>query len=115
MPFKPLLSKPFNHSVRHLHRKYRQVKSDLEAAIEVLLQYPKLGMVIPGTSGVRKLRIPSSDMDKGKRGGFRLLYSLDTNKSLIVLLFVYAKPQRQDLSRKEIEAIVKEALEDNVV
>jgi hypothetical protein len=39
----------------------------------LLMKQPQVGKVIPGTGGVRKLRwrMPG----KGKRGGYRILYS----------------------------------------
>lgn len=114
MNFEVRFSNPFKRSVRRLRRKYRRIQADLEAAIEVLLLHPDLGTVIPGTPGIRKLRVASSDIGHGKRGGFRLLYRVVPDRSLIVLLFVYAKPERKDLSRKEIERIVEEALEENM-
>lgn len=43
-------------------------------AIRVLLQTPRLGLVIPGSFGVRKLRVRNTDLAKGKRGGYCLLY-----------------------------------------
>jgi len=113
MPFEVQFSNPFKRSVRRLRRKYRRIQADLEPAIEALLLHPDLGTVIPGTPAVRKLRVPSSDMRRGKRGGFRLLYRVVADRRLIVLLFVYAKPEREDLSRKEIERIVEEALGEN--
>ncbi|MBU1262041.1 type II toxin-antitoxin system RelE/ParE family toxin [bacterium] len=112
MSFKVRFSKPFKRSLRHLVQKYRQVQSDLESAIEVLLFYPDLGKVIPNTSGVRKLRVASSNMAKGKRGGFRLLYLVDKEKCCIALLFVYAKSEKKDISRKELESIIEEALRE---
>ena len=74
---------------------------------------PSLGILIPGTSNIRKLRVLSSDMARGKRGGFRLLYLSDIENNSFTLLFVYAKPIRENLSQKEIELLVKEALEEN--
>ncbi|MEW6104453.1 MAG: type II toxin-antitoxin system RelE/ParE family toxin [bacterium] len=112
MRFEIRFSKPFKRSLHHLEKKYQRIRFDLEGAIEVLLIYPDLGKVIPNTQGVRKLRVKSSDMAKGKRGGFRLLYLLDKEKSCITLLFVYDKPEKKDISPKEIERIIEEALKE---
>lgn len=112
MPFDPHLSTPFKRTVRRLRRKYRHVVDDLEPAIAALLSLPELGMVIPGTPGVRKLRVASSDIGRGKQGGFRLLYRVLVDRRLVILLFVYAKPEREDVSRQEIEDVVTEALSE---
>ncbi len=96
-----------------MRRKYPQIQSDIESAIEILLLHPSLGVLIPHTPSVRKLRVPSSDMARGKRGGFRLLYLLDIKNTCITLLFVYAKSIHEDISQKEIETLVKETIEKN--
>ncbi|PIX17900.1 addiction module antitoxin [Candidatus Desantisbacteria bacterium CG_4_8_14_3_um_filter_40_12] len=112
MQFRICFSKPFKRSLQQLRKRYPQIQSDIESAIEVLFLHPSLGILIPHTIGVRKLRVPSSNMARGKRGGFRLLYLLDIEKNCIILLFVYAKPIRENLSQKEIESLVKEVLEE---
>jgi mRNA-degrading endonuclease RelE of RelBE toxin-antitoxin system len=110
MKFKVCFSEPFKRSLRRLIRKYRTLRHDLEIAIELLLLYPDIGRVIPGTHNVRKLRVRSSDISKGKHGGFRLLYLVDREGDCIILLFMYAKPEKENISSKEIEQILKEAL-----
>ena len=108
--FRVHLSQSFQRSVRRLRRRYRHLTDDLEAAIEWLLLQPQLGVVIRGLPAVRKLRIPSTDMDRGKSGGFRLLYTIDRPSNRIILLFLYAKPERENVSAAEIETLLREAL-----
>jgi len=67
MKFEVCFSEPFKRSLHRLVRKYRTVRADLEIAIELLLFYPDIGRVIPGTHSVRKLRVRSSDISKGKQ------------------------------------------------
>lgn len=110
MAYSVHLSQPFLRSVRLLKRRYRRIADDLEVAIDLLQQYPELGLPIPGTSGVRKLRVASSDMARGKRGGFRLPYTIDAIHKRLILLFVYAKPEQDTLTAQEIEALLREAL-----
>ncbi|MFH1860701.1 MAG: type II toxin-antitoxin system RelE/ParE family toxin [bacterium] len=112
MQFRVCFSKSFKRSLRQLRKRYPQIQSDIESAIEALFLHPSLGVLIPHTPSVRKLRVPSSDMERGKRGGFRLLYLLDIEKNCITLLFVYAKPICENLNQKEIESLVKEVLEE---
>ncbi len=58
-----------------------------------------MGDVIPDDFSIRKLRIASSDMQRGKSGGFRLLYKLITDEKTVyaVLLFIYAKTDQDDV------------------
>ena len=74
MSYNLVLTPSFKHSVRKLKKRFRHVKDDVGVAIRVLLQTPRLGLVIPGSFGVRKLRVRNTDLAKGKRGGYCLLY-----------------------------------------
>ena len=74
MSYNLVLTPSFKHSVRKLKKRFRHVKDDVGVAIRVLLQTPRLGLVIPRSFGVRKLRVRNTDLAKGKRGGYCLLY-----------------------------------------
>jgi hypothetical protein len=68
-----------------------------------------LGVVIPGGSGVRKLRVRNSDLGKGKSGGYRLLYYVEDHPiPTIYLLFLYAKSDREDVTRRELKQLLEE-------
>ena len=109
MSYNVVLAPSFKHSVRRLGKRFRRVKDDVGVAIRVLLQTPKLGVVIPGGSGVRKLRVRNTDLGKGKRGGYRLLYYVeDQPVPTIYLLLLYAKSDREDLTRQELQRLLDE-------
>ncbi|OGI39024.1 MAG: hypothetical protein A2140_07925 [Candidatus Muproteobacteria bacterium RBG_16_62_13] len=60
---------------------------------------------LPGYSHkLWKMRIPSRDMGKGKRGGFRGIYYFDRERDPpeIHLLTIYAKNQREDIPATEL-------------
>jgi hypothetical protein len=63
-----------------------------------LFYEPKLGVVIPGTGGVRKLRWKSQG--RGKRGGLRVMYYVEFSNETIYLLTAYAKSGTSDLPRQ---------------
>ena len=73
----------------------------LKAALD---QSPTAGDVIPGSGGLRKVRIGLSG--RGKRGGGRVIYYVIVNRSTILLLDLYAKNDQDDLSAKELQALV---------
>jgi mRNA-degrading endonuclease RelE of RelBE toxin-antitoxin system len=109
MSYKIVLALSFKQSLKKLNKRYRRVKDDTRTAIQVLLQTPKLGVVIPGGSGIRKLRVRNTDLPKGKSGGYRLLYYVvDEPNSTIYLLLLYAKSDRADVTRNELEALLDE-------
>ena len=69
MSYNVVLTPSFKHSVKKLQKRFRHVKDDVGVAVRGLLQTPRLGVVIPGGAGVRKLRVRNTDLSKGKRGG----------------------------------------------
>ena len=60
-----------------------------------LADAPELGVVIPGTGGIRKIRWGGSG--RGKRGGIRVLYFSHPPSRTILFLFAFAKAERDDL------------------
>lgn len=78
---------------------------DLRTLENILLRDPKTGAAIPGTGGIRKIRIPIED--SGKRGGGRVIYVDIEVKECIYLLNVYAKNEKTDLTEKEKKLLKK--------
>ena len=109
MSYNVVLTPSFKHSVQKLQKRFRHVKDDVGVAVRMLLQTPRLGVVLPGGSGVRKLRVRNTDLSKGKRGGYRLLYYVeDQPVPTIYLLLLYAKSDREDVTRQELKHLLDE-------
>jgi mRNA-degrading endonuclease RelE of RelBE toxin-antitoxin system len=109
MNYSVVLTRSFKRSVKRLEKRFRHVKDDVRIAIQVLLQSPKLGVVIPGASGIRKVRVRNTDLPKGKSGGYRLLYYVgDQPAPTIHLLLLYAKSDREDVTRRELQQLLDE-------
>jgi len=109
MSYSLVLAPSFKRSVKQLKKRFRHVKDDVGVAIHVVLQTPRLGVVIPGGSDVRKLRVRNTDLSKGKRGGYRLLYCVeDQPVPTICLLLLYAKSDREDVARRELKQLLDE-------
>lgn len=84
--------------------------STLEGAIAA---DPTSGDVIPGLGGIRKIRFALGK--KGKRGGARAIYFLMVADDAAVMLFAYAKNEKEDLTNEEKKAalaLLKEILDD---
>jgi hypothetical protein len=76
------------------------------AVVDMVTADPQGGVLIPGTGGLRKLRIPLRG--RGKRGGGRLVYWYHSEGYPAVMLFVFAKNEAGDLSsdqRRRLAAI----------
>ncbi len=79
---------------------------DLEHLYDYLTLYPDAGKIISGTNGVRKLRWQAANSHKGKSGGLRILYHYSSGL-LIIMLAVYAKNKKEDLSGEERNKLKK--------
>jgi hypothetical protein len=81
------------------------------ALIDLVAYEPTCGDVMPGTGGLRKVRIGRGG--SGKRGGARVVYYFHDDKVPILLLAIYAKNEKADLTaseKKEFAALVKETV-----
>ena len=91
------------HTLRHTAAFDRDAKgiaeADLDAALDTIARNPECGDLIPGTGGVRKLRIAASS--RGKRGGARVIFWYFDGDNPIYLLTVFAKNEKSDLSAAE--------------
>ncbi len=80
-----------------------------EAVIDLVAYEPACGDVIPGTGGLRKVRIGRGG--HGKRGGARVIYYFHDASVPIFLLAIYAKNEKGDLTaaeKREFSGLVKE-------
>jgi hypothetical protein len=75
------------------------------SVIEMLARNPECGAVIPGTGGVRKIRIALEG--RGKSGGARVVYYFQNDRWPIIVLTIYAKNEKANLSVAERNALAK--------
>jgi hypothetical protein len=75
--------------------------------VAMVAQNPDCGEVIQGTGGFRKVRVARSGM--GKRGGARLIYIVRGQAFPIFLIAVYAKNEKENLTRQERNRLAKRA------
>ena len=95
-------------ALRKLAKKYRHIRSDLQSVIMLLQKGELVGDRVSGAgSTVFKARVRNSDIQKGKRSGYRLIYWQKTRRH-IILVTVYSKLDQGDISTKEINRIIKE-------
>src|SRR5262249_41174002 len=74
----------------------------------VLANRPDAGNLIKGSGGLRKIRWTVSH--GGKRGGVRVIYYWAVKQEQLLMLFIYPKSERDDLTAdqlKTLKAIVK--------
>jgi len=89
----------FTKEVNRLLKARKLLKEDFEKFKRELVENPEVGDLIPGTGGIRKVRLKSSS--KGKRGGFRICYLNDDKNEEIFLLLLYPKNEKENFSFEE--------------
>ncbi|PIQ78012.1 addiction module antitoxin [Candidatus Peregrinibacteria bacterium CG11_big_fil_rev_8_21_14_0_20_41_10] len=104
-------SEHFQKQLKKLKRKYPQIKNDILAIINQL----ETDAAISIGKSIYKIRIPSSDMQKGKSGSFRSYIYLYTKNTLIIPLCIYAKSKIENISENELkyhfDQTIKEIIE----
>ncbi len=94
----------FSKSLKKLEKKYPHIRKDLKPILMELEKNPTAGVAIPGFAHlIWKIRVNSSDMKRGKRGGFRLIYAVKEKEELVVLILIYSKATREDIQISEIK------------
>ncbi|MFM6396605.1 MAG: type II toxin-antitoxin system RelE/ParE family toxin [Planktothrix sp.] len=102
------VSPTFKRNIRTLTKKYRSIRNDIQPIIEQLERGELLGDQIPEVGyAVFKLRVRNSDIQKGKSGGYRLIYYIKT-ATAIILLTIYAKSEQVDIVADDIRSIIRE-------
>jgi mRNA-degrading endonuclease RelE of RelBE toxin-antitoxin system len=102
-----LFADEFRNQIRSLAKRYRHVLTDIQPLIEQLQNGIFPGDRIAGTGYVVfKVRIKNSDIRKGKRAGYRVIYQI-CSPSTIILLLIYTKSERSNVSGAELQAIIQ--------
>lgn len=90
----------FTRQVRGLlsDEEYRELQT-------ALVNRPNAGAVIVGSGGLRKLRWATKG--KGKRGGTRVIYYWAVAQEQLLMLLIYSKSEREDLTREQLKTLRK--------
>ncbi|WP_377474884.1 MAG: type II toxin-antitoxin system RelE/ParE family toxin [Microcoleus anatoxicus] len=98
----------FTRNLRNLAKKYRTIRNDIQPVVEQLERGELPGDRISGIGyDVFKVRVRNSDIQKGKSGGYRLIYYVKTENG-IILLTVYTKSAQADIPADELTGIILE-------
>jgi len=80
-------------------------EEEIDELFEFLAIHPQAGVIIQGTSGVRKLRWAREG--KGKSGGVRVIYYFHNENIPLFLLTIYGKGKKDNLSKAERNELAK--------
>jgi len=101
-----LFSDEFKTRLRTLIKRYRSIRTDLQPLLNELQSGNFIGDQIPGTGyTVFKVRLKNSDIQKGKSGGYRVIYQL-RGDTYILLVVIYSKSDQDDIPANQIRDII---------
>ncbi len=104
--FKIALTPRFKRDLQELGKRYRSIRTDLQPLIEQLQAGEILGDRIAGVKyQVFKVRLKNSNIQKGKSGGYRVIYYLKTDEG-IILTTIYSKSDLSDVTNETIEEAI---------
>ena len=107
-PVQVEFTQEFKRNLRALAKKYRHIRSDVQPVIDQLQAGEVVGDQVPGTRyTIFKVRVRNSDIRKGKRSGYRLVYHLKTPTN-VILVTIYSKLDQADISAEQIRRILNE-------
>jgi mRNA-degrading endonuclease RelE of RelBE toxin-antitoxin system len=101
------LSIDFQSQFKFLKKRYRKIKVDIQSTLDDLESGKTPGDQFSGIDSiVMKVRVKNSDIQKGKSGGYRLIYWV-VSPELIVLLDIYSKSDQENITLNEVRQIIK--------
>ena len=109
------LTPRFQRDLRELAKRYRSIRTDIQPLIDQLQAGEIPGDRIAGIKyQVFKVRIKNSNIQKGKSGGYRVIYYLK-NAQGIILTTIYSKSDLTDVSNEIIEQAIAQYEEENTI
>ena len=108
MSYELRVSNHFKKEAKRLVKKYPSLKLELEELFAQLEDNPKIGTSLG--NDVYKLRLGIASKNKGKSGGARVIYFIEVEKIVVLLLSIYNKGEKDNISDAEIMEILKENL-----
>lgn len=107
MSFEVELTDHFKKEAKKLTKKYRSLKTELEALGKQLAKKPTTGT--PLGHDVFKVRLAISSKGKGKSGGARVIILAKVVKEKVYLVSIYDKGQLDNLNKDQIIELLKKA------
>ena len=96
--------------LKNLKKRFRKIEEDLDKLFAFLSRGTFSDKRIKNFTGheIYKARIRNSSGESVSSGGFRVVYYLKHENGDVLVLTIYSKTQKTDVSRNEILAILKQ-------
>jgi mRNA-degrading endonuclease RelE of RelBE toxin-antitoxin system len=99
-------ARSFERDAKKLLKKYASLRNELMELGSDLAENPTLG--IPLGKDCYKIKIGIKSKGKGSRGGARVITYVITENEEVILLTIYDKKVKSNLSPKELEELLKD-------
>jgi mRNA-degrading endonuclease RelE of RelBE toxin-antitoxin system len=77
-----------------------------------LVENPKVGRVLQGSGGLRKVRWQIPGKGRGKRSGVRVIYFFLETSDKIYLLMIFGKNEYENLTKEQLKRLAKAMKEE---
>ena len=108
MSFNVIVTTGFKKHTKSIGKKHHSLKSDLESLIDSLEQKPLQGELLG--RDCYKIRMAISSKGKGKSGGSRVITCVKIVDQDVYLLTIYDKSDKENISDKELDELLKIAV-----
>jgi mRNA-degrading endonuclease RelE of RelBE toxin-antitoxin system len=105
MSYDIIVISPFEKEAKHLSKKYKSLKEDLQKLFDDVSENPVQGT--PLGKDCYKIRMAITSKCKGKSGGARIITCVKIIKTKIYMLSVYDKSEKEDLSDSELKTLLQ--------
>ena len=105
MNCKVVVTGGFKKRFKRLYKKYPSLVTDLTALISSLETKPKQGESLG--KGCFKVRMSIASKGRGKSAGSRVITCVKIENNTVYLLSIYDKSEKESISDKELDALLK--------
>jgi mRNA-degrading endonuclease RelE of RelBE toxin-antitoxin system len=103
--YKVLLSRSFERDAKSFIKKYTSLRNELSKLGEELALNPTIGT--PLGKNCYKIRLAIKSKSKGKSGGARVITYIISDDETVILLTIYDKSEKENLSPKELDELLR--------
>lgn len=111
MSYKVKTIPKFEKELKRLAKKYHSLKKEYIELVQSLKEHPDQGT--PLGNDCYKIRLAIASKRKGKSGGARVITYIQVLQTSVYLLTIFDKSEQENISDKELEAVLKWITEDN--
>ena len=108
MSYKIELTETFKNEAKKLIKKYPSLRTEIIELGKELAENPTNGT--PLGNDVYKIRLGIASKNRGKTGGARVITFVKIIDETVYLLSIYNKGEKDTISEKEIEQLLKDYL-----